>query len=197
MRDMPMRRLLPLFVLTIALLAAHPAEAQLRAEIPGKPAPVAVYEQANSGFSLGQLFNAESFRVSHGYQFSYNSFAGEGIGVGVYTSSLRFQPSDRLAARVDLGVAHSPFGSGQLQSQLGFSEDQPARVFLQNASVAYRPTENSMITLSFQQSPYGNFYGPRGASAFGHSPFYGGGSSFGASVGSRDHESMFWRTFPR
>jgi hypothetical protein len=195
MRDMPMRRFLPLLVLTVALLAAHPVQAQLRAEAPGKPAPVAVYDQPASGFALGQLFDSEAFRLSHSYEFSYNSFAGEGIGVGVYTTSLRYQPTDRLAARVDLGVAHSPFGSNDLQQQLGFSEDQPARVFLRNASLAYRPTENSLLTLSFQRSPYGGYYG-HGAGPMGYSPFYGG-NSFHATVAGQDHGAMFWRTVPR
>jgi hypothetical protein len=180
-----MRTYLPAVVLLLALFAAQSAHAQLRADVPTRPAGVAVYEQP-TGFGLGQLFNSDNFRLSHSYELSYNSFGGQGIGLGLYTSSLRFQPSDRLAARVDIGVAHSPFGSSALQQQFGFNQDQPAQVFIQNASLAYRPSENSIITFSFQQSPYGSYYSPFG---HGYSPF--GSSSM--RIRSADHDAMFFR----
>jgi hypothetical protein len=182
-------RYLPFVVLLLALFAAQQAQAQLRADVPARPAPVAVYEQP-TGFALGQLFNAETLRLSHSYELSYSSFGGQGIGVGLYTSSLRFQPSDRLAARVDVGVAHSPFGSSALQSRFGFSSEQPAQIFLREATLAYRPTENSMITFSFQQSPFGGFYGPLGFSPYG-------GHGFHTSFRPADHDALFFRSGSR
>ena len=86
-------------------------------------------------------------------------FAGS-VGLGVYTTSLRWQPSARLAGRVDVGVAHSPFGDGAVQSALGFDGAGDTRVFLRNAELAYRPTENSVIHFSVQQSPYGAYASP-------------------------------------
>ncbi len=186
---MPMRQTLAVAALLAILLTAAPAEAQLRADRPDGPAPVAVYGQETTpGFSLGRYFNAETFRVSHSYEMSYSGFGGQSIGLGVYTTSLRWQPNDRLAARADIGVAHSPFGTSALQQRLGFDEDTPARVFLRNAQIAYRPTENSLISLSVQRSPYGNYYSPYGYGA----PF--GGSSFSARYAPADHNDLFWRS---
>jgi len=189
-----MRRLLPAVLLVAVLLATAPAQAQLRADRPGTPAPVSVYEQPSSGLALGQLLASDAFRVSHSYSLSYGSVGGQGLGLGVLTTSLRYQPSDRLAARVDVGVAHSPFGSSALQQQLGFDQNAPAQVYLQNATLAYRPTENSVFTLSVQQSPYGGYFSPygRGAGGFGMSPY--GRSSFQAQFAPADHDALFWRT---
>lgn len=182
-------RYLPVVVLLLALFAAQHAQAQLRAEVPARPAPVALYQQP-AGFGLGQLFNAETLRLSHSYEFSYSSFGGHGIGVGLYTSSLRFQPSERLAARVDIGVAHSPFGSSALQNRFGFSAEQPAQIFLREATLAYRPTENAVITFSFQQSPFGGYFGPLGLSPFG-------GHGFHTSFRPADHDALFFRSTSR
>lgn len=195
----PMRCLYSLFIAAFVLMAALPAEAQLRSEIPTRPG-VAMHDHPGTpvGLATNQWFNRDNFRLAHSYEFSYSQFGGQSLGLGVYTTSLQFQPSNRLAARVDIGVAHSPFGSEAIQSNLGFSHEQPARVFLREATIAYRPTENSVIQFSFQQSPFGGYnpYGYGGHPArYGHgmNPFYGG-SSFNAHFGSSSFDSMFWRT---
>src|SRR5690606_1051296 len=135
---------------------------------------VTVYETAGAP-TLASLFNARTLRINHSYEFSYSSFAGDGLGLGVYTTSLGWQPSDRLAARVDVGVAHSPFGDGALRNALGFDQDAPARVFLRNAELAYRPTENSLLRLQVQQSPYGHYAAPYGYAGYGMNPYGGFG----------------------
>lgn len=192
-----MRYLTPLLLVVFVVLAAVPAEAQLRSEIPTRPG-VAMFDEStpSEGLASNQWLSSDKFRIAHSYEFSYSQFGGGSLGLGVYTTSLQFQPSNRLAARVDIGVAHSPFGSEGIQSHLGFSHDQPARIFLREATIAYRPTENSVIQLSFQQAPFGghNSYGyGYGPHRYGMNPFYGG-SSFSAQMGSRDFDSMFWRT---
>jgi hypothetical protein len=177
-------------LLLVALLfVTAPAEAQLRADLPQGDAPVAVY-QSQTGFSLGSLINPEHFDISNSYEMSFSSFGGQSLGLGVLTTSLRYQPTDRLAARVDVGVAHSPFGSEGVQQSLGFSPDTPAKVFLQNAQIAYRPTENSLIQLQVRQSPYGNYASPYGY----YSPYGVGGSAFRASYGASDFNDLFWRS---
>jgi hypothetical protein len=180
--------------LAALLFAAAPAEAQLRANLPQQDAPVAVYQQNQAGFSLGSLINPDHFRISNAYEMSFTSFGGQSLGLGVLTTSLQYQPTDKLAARVDVGVAHSPFGSGGVQQQLGFTQDQPAKVFLQNAQLAYRPTENSLIQLQVQQSPYGIYASPYGSY---HSSPYGSSSQFQAAFQPNNFDDLFWRLTPR
>ncbi|MEM9997287.1 MAG: hypothetical protein AAF809_06260 [Bacteroidota bacterium] len=181
-------------LLLALLLATTPVQAQFRADAPNGPAPVMVTANP-AGASLGRFFSGDAFKLSHSYEVSYSSFGSAGgFGMGLYTTSLRWQPTANLAGRVDVGVAHAPFGSSQLQSAFGFSENQPAQVFIRNAELAYRPTENSMIRLQFSQNPFGNAGGLYGAQGlgYGYSPYFGG-SSFRAGYGSSDYDTLFWR----
>lgn len=186
-----MRYASSVLLLTALLYLAAPAHAQLRADLPQSgAAPVAVYE-APTGFSLGSLINPAHFKISNAYEMSFSSFGGQSLGLGVLTTSLRYQPTDRLAARVDVGVAHSPFGSNAVQQNLGFSPESPAKIYLRNAQIAYRPTENSLIQFQVQQSPYGSYASPYGY----YSPY--GGSQVRAGFGAADYNDLFWRTTPR
>ncbi|MEL6442948.1 MAG: hypothetical protein AAFQ86_01765 [Bacteroidota bacterium] len=180
-------------VVLALLLIAAPAEAQFRTDAPGRPAPVMVTENPG-GAALGRFFSGDKFKLSHSYEMSYSSFGSAGgFGMGLYTTSLRWQPTANLAGRVDVGVAHAPFGSSDLQSAFGFSEDQPAQVFIRNAELAYRPTENSLIRLQFSQNPFARGgYGYGNPGMYGYSPYFGG-SSFRASYGSSDYDALFWR----
>ena len=186
-----------LALLLAAALAAAPADAQRTADLPGRQAPVALSDGAASpGLSLGQLFNAETVKFSQSYELSYSSGLGGGVGLGVYTTSLRWQPSARLAGRVDVGVAHSPFGDGAVQSALGFDGAGDTRVFLRGAELAYRPTENATIHLSFRQSPYGAYASPYGYGGYGYSP-YGyapyGRTGMTATFAPADSDRLFFR----
>ena len=186
-----MPRLFTILVLAAVLFLSAPSYAQLRADLPSGNAP-GVVSDVPTGFSLRSLFNPDHFRIGQSYEMSFSSFGGQSLGLGVYTTSLQFQPSNKLAARVDVGVAHSPFGSDAVQQRLGFSQDAPAQVYLQNAQVAYRPTENAVIQLQFQQSPFGGYASPYGYGV--HDPFYG--SQARMRVGS-DTDALFWRNASR
>ncbi len=194
----PMRILL--IVLLIVLISSASAYAQLRTDLPGDPAPV-VLTDSQRPLTLSGLFNTQTLRIGHSYEFSYTGYAGGSLGLGIYTTSLQWQPSSRLAARVDVGVAHSPFGSADVQQALGFDQNTPARVFLRNAEIAYRPTENSVLRLQIQQnpmgaygrSPYGSYASPYGYGGYGYAP-----GSYGTSLQARygsDSEALFWRGY--
>jgi hypothetical protein len=178
----------------IVALASSASHAQARADLPGQQAPVSVYASPETP-TLKQLFNAQTLRVSQSYEFSYAGGGAGTMGLGVYTASLRWQPTAQLAGRVDLGVAHSPFSSGLYESALGANSEQP-RVFLRNAELAWKPTENSMVRFQVQQSPYGAYASPYGTSAYGAGRYAPYGSSFGAQVGSSGSDALFWRDQP-
>lgn len=160
--------------LALILAFAVPAKAQRASDVPGRPAPVALSETPGTPLSLGALFNAETLDFGQSYEASYIGGAGGSVGLGLYTATLRWQPTANLAGRVDLGVAHSLFGDAGAQSALGL--DNGTRVFLRNAELAYRPTENATIHLSVRQSPYGAYASPYGVGPYGagaYSPGYG------------------------
>ncbi|MEL6615660.1 MAG: hypothetical protein AAFQ43_07980 [Bacteroidota bacterium] len=185
-------------VLGLALLLADPASAQFQADVPARPAPVEVVASPEApSLSLRSLFNAETLSLSHSYQYGYSAGLGGDLGLGVFTTSLRWQPSARLAGRVDVGVAHGATGS--LANAAGFSPDRPARLFLQNAELAYRPTQNSLIQLQVRQTPYGAACG-YGGSVYAPASQYGAGYGCGASGASASFSTgggdLFWRDFP-
>lgn len=181
------------YSLVLAVVLAIPAAAQ-RADGPAQAPAVAPVP-----LSPGALFNARTLQFSQSYEMSYTGGAGGSLGLGVYTGSVQWQPSAKLAGRVDVGVAHSPFGTGAVQSALGFDDGQP-RVFLRNAELAYRPTENSVLHLSIQQSPYGAYASPYGAygSAFGYDVFGrpAGVTRYNATFGSAGSDRLFFRDGP-
>ena len=156
--------------LTLALLlaVAVPAKAQRASDVPGRPAPVALSEAPGTSLSLGSLFNAETLDFSQSFEATYASGGAGAVGLGVYTATLRWQPSARLAGRVDVGVAQNLLGDAAAQSAFGLDGSDGPRVFLRNAELAYKPTENTAIHLSIQQSPYGAY-----ASPYGYGPAYG------------------------
>ena len=184
-------------VLLVALAAA-PARAQLRGEADARPAAVALYDTPG-GLNLGRLFNGQTLRFSQQAEFSTTSGGAGTLGLGVYTTSLQWQPSARVAGRVDVAVAKNLFGSGALGS--AFGADEAARVYLRNAEIAYRPTANSVLHLSIQQSPYGDYASPYGysngyangiAGPFGRAAF-GDRTGLSASIGSAGAGPLFFR----
>lgn len=152
-----------------ALLAfAVPVRAQRAADVPARPAPVALSETPGA-LGLGQLFNAETLEFSQSYEASYSAGAAGSVGLGIYTASMQWQPTSYLAGRVDVGVMHSPLGSSQIQRGLGLEGAGDTRVFLRNAELAFRPSENAVLHLSVRQSPYGAYASPYGYGAYsGH-----------------------------
>ncbi|MEM0963142.1 MAG: hypothetical protein AAGK21_11480 [Bacteroidota bacterium] len=156
--------------LALFLLAAPPAVAQRASDVPGRQAPVAL-TQTPGTLSLGSLFNAETLDFSQSVEMTYGGGVGGSYGLGLYTASMRWQPSSRLAGRVDIGVAQT-LGTTGLYSAYG--ADQP-QVFLRNAELAYRPTESAVIHLRVAQSPYGGYASPYGyANGYRTSPYRGG-----------------------
>ncbi len=169
-----MRKTLSLLCLVAFLGIAMPAQAQLRGAVAEQRAPSKLYDTGTAGFLLNTLFNPAHFKMSHTYEMSVGSFAGNTSSLGMYTNTMAWQFNDKLAARVDLSVAYSPFGNG-----LG-RQEQNMRVFLRNAEVAYRPTENVSIHFQVRQSPYGAYaspYGYYGPYRYGYANAWYGGPS--------------------
>ncbi len=153
-----MRKTLSLLCLIALLGLAVPAQAQLRTDVKKNPPSVQLYDTGGAGFLLNKLFNPSVFRMSHSIEMSTGSFGGRSSSLGMYTNSMAWHFSDKLAARVDMSVAYSPFNNGAL----GLGEQQKPQVFLRNAEVAWRPSENVQFHLQVRQSPYGSYMSPHG-----------------------------------
>ena len=156
-----------LLFLVVTLALTLPAEAQLRQAPTQEQNRVKLYD-AGSGLSLNRFFDPAHFRMSHSLEFSTGSFGGGASSLGMYTNSMQWQFSQKLAARVDVALAYSP--TGNINGSNSFNGgNNSGKVFLRNAEIAYRPSENTMLHLSIRNSPYGSYMSPYG----GYNPGYG------------------------
>jgi len=172
-----MRKLLSLSCLIVFLALAVPAQAQLRKDVNEQQAQTRLYGGEVTGFLLNKLFSPQHFRMSHSYEMSVGGFGGNTSSLGMYTNTMMFQFNQKLAARVDVSFAHSPFGGNNYFGHNIGNIGDNGRVFLRNAEVVYRPSENTRFHFSFRQSPYGGYMGPYGH--YGYNPYRYRGSSFG------------------
>ena len=184
-----MRIFITLALLLAVLSMSTPAQAQLRDTAIAEKAPAKLYNTNNSSsFSLNKLFDPSIFRMNQSIEFSSSSFGGHTSSLGMFTNSMMWQFSDKLAARVDVSAAYSP-NAGSFSDPSG-NMGGNTQIFVRNAEVAYRPSENVELHLSFRQSPYGTYASPYG--------YYGRGygyNRFHASFGSSD--DLFWRDSAR
>ncbi len=176
-----MRKALFISCIVLMLGVTLPARAQLRQDVNVQNAPVRLYDQ--SGFTLNKFFSPAHFKMNHSFEMSAGSFGGRTSSLAMYTNTMAWQFSSKLAARVDVAFAFSPLGNAGIG---GVSRGNQGRVFLRNAEIAWRPTENMQLNISVRQSPYGRYASPYGA----YGP-YGGYNRFSAGFhsGSRD---LFW-----
>lgn len=189
-----MRNRLFLLWLVVFFGLTVPAQAQYRQDVRNQQAQSRLYDTASAAtFSLNRLFSPQHFRMGHSYEMSFGSFGGASASLGMYTNTMRFQFNSKLAGRVDLAYAFSPFGGANM---LGASEGMQGRFLLRNAEIAYRPSDKVQLHFSVRQSPYGGYMSPYGyggygryGSAFGYRPYYGG-SMMHMRVGSAD--DLFW-----
>lgn len=140
-----------LFVLLIVLsVSAFP---QLKEQKISQPSVVNSIVNQSPG-SLFNIFSPEKFRMNHSYNMSYTSFAGGGLALGVYTNSMLFKLAENMSFQVDASMFHSPyntFGKNAADQLSGFS--------ISSARFDYKPTENMLITVQYQNLPY-NYYSP-------------------------------------
>ena len=174
-----MRSALSVVCLLTVLFTATPAQAQLRGGDEVRRPPVKVFDAGAASFALNKLFSPAHFRMSHSYEFSTGSFGGAGGSMGMYTNTMMWQFNQKLAARVDVSYAHTPFGG----SRFG-NEGNGGQLFLRNAEIAYRPKENVALHFSIRQSPFGSYMSPYGY----YSPF----SRFG--YGYSRGDDLFWNS---
>jgi len=182
-----MRSSILALLLVAALLATAPAHAQLRPSGSAVESSVRLYDQGVSGFSLNRYFTPEHFRMSHTFEASSSSWGG-GTSMAMYTNTMQWQFNSKLAARIDVSAASQLGGNQRLAQAMGQNSNQ---VFVRNAELAYRPTENIQLHLSMRRSPYGSYMSPYG--------YYGGSaydrwnqsSSFRADFGPSGRD-LFW-----
>lgn len=107
-----------------------------------------VKENPSDGANLSNLFN---MRMDHSYSMNFSSWGGQVQNMNAYTNTMRFFFSEDLTGRVDLQVLHSPFGNNMMSNNNSPGMDMD--VLIRNAELNYQISDNSNISIHFQQVP--------------------------------------------
>ncbi len=92
------------------------------------------------------LLDFSKLSMRHSYSLSYTNFGGQGLSLGMLTSSLMYKLSDALDLQTDISLMHSPYSSFGNRNDL-------SGLFLNRAELNYRPTDNLWFQLQFRQVP--------------------------------------------
>jgi hypothetical protein len=147
-------------LLIATLFLAGDARAQFKSQVEDQARVNDAMIHDSPSFLFG-WFNPDRFHMNHSLSFSYQTFNGQGISLGTYTNSMRYDFADNFNARADVSMSYSPYNSISTFGKSDFSS-----VYLSNAELNYRPWENTMIRVQYRNSPYG-FYDP-----FYYNPWY-------------------------
>ncbi len=148
-------------VALIVAASSSTAFAQFRA--PGldqeaDKAQPAVNVMTNAGGDnfMSRLFDPNRWSDHSSYSFSYTSFSGGSVGLGMYTNTLAFQAADNLRVVADVSAVYSPyssFGNAYSKSLNG--------IYLSDARLDWKVSDNTTVMIQYIGGP-----GPNS------SPFY-------------------------
>jgi len=138
----------------VAIFAAYPAAAQFKSQVQEEaPASTAILRQDDGSALLG-WFDPSKFTMQQSVSFSYMTMGGQGMSIGTYTNSMRYQFSDKVNARADVSLMYSPFASSGLA---GMKSNSLSSIYLSRAEVNYKPWDNVMVQLQYRQVPWGYY----------------------------------------
>ena len=145
------------------LLAVGTAFGQFKPKTESSPsADGSLVRSDDSGLMFG-WFDPSRLTMRNSVSMSYTSFAGKGISLGTFTNSLQYQFSEAWSLQTDISLVNSPFNSFGDK----FSKDISG-LYLSRAALTYRPSDNTLFQVQFQQLPAASLY-----SGFGWGGFLG------------------------
>jgi hypothetical protein len=160
-----MKRNIAVMAAMVALLCATQADAQFRKGASEEPSAAQSFVHPPASDAWLGFFNPENFTMRQSYSMSYSAFGSQGIALGRYTNSMMYKFTDKLDARVDVSLQHSPYSTLDRRLQNNFTG-----IFLDRAELNYRPTDNTFLRVSFQKLPY--YYGYYSPSMMGYPGFF-------------------------
>lgn len=148
-----MRKLLIIFI-----LAAGVSFGQFKADGDNTPDIKKSITNPFTGDNIFSFFNPDNFSMSHSFSMSYGSMGSQGLALGVYTNSMAYKFADNLSLSADISLVNTPYNTyGD-----AFTENLNG-LYLSNATLQYKPWENTKIVVQYRQVPGGMY-----------SPYYGG-----------------------
>ncbi len=98
---------------------------------------------------LNALLDPSKFSMSQSYSLSFLSSGSRSFNQGLYMNQMTYRFSNPLIMRVAIGYLHQPFGGPILAKNAG------GNLFVQKASLQYRPSKNTVFSIQYESLPYG------------------------------------------
>ena len=146
-------------LLVVATCVSVPLMAQFKQQVESRPSvSESLVRPQNSNFLFG-WFDPSQLSFHHSYSLSYMNVGGQGLSLGVLTSSLFYKFSEPLDVQFDVSMQHSPFSS------FGNTKDLSG-IYLSRAQLNYRPSENMLFQIQYSQLPTMYWWGMNRPSMF-------------------------------
>ncbi len=150
--------------LVLTLLLSSSAFAQFRGDLPNPYERTGQITTSAMGEDATNVFGLFDMQMNQSYEMTFGSFGGGNMyNQNILTNTINMRFNENLHGRVDVAMAHSPFGNSPM------GQDQNFNFFIRNAELQYDFSDNSTIRLQFRQSPGG--YNPYHRDPFGYRPY--------------------------
>ncbi len=98
--------------------------------------------------SIFSFIDPSKFHMQQSYSLSFISNGSQSGSLGLYTNRLSYTINQNLQLIADIGYLHQPFSSlGNMPLSLDKGQ------LLYGGEIRYKPTENSLIQLRFENAP--------------------------------------------
>lgn len=139
-----------LLIITFIFIVPTLLFAQLKSQT--RPANIGQSIAAPSSMGIFGIFNPDRLSMSHHFSSSFTSGGGGGMLLNTYVNSIRYQISNPLLLRLNLGIANMPYNSYVSNNFNQAKETQ----FFGGAELQYRPTSNTTFSVGINIAP--NYY---------------------------------------
>jgi hypothetical protein len=92
----------------------------------------------------GSIFNLEDISVSHSFSMNYISSGSESYMLNEYVAGLKYQISDPLTLRLNLGMSYTPYSSP------GMPGEDRTDIYLKSATLDYKPSDKFRMVIDFR-----------------------------------------------
>lgn len=134
------------FSILILVLIPVLSFAQLKKDVQSPNISNTLTTNYNNSF-LGFL-DPSRLTMHHNLSMAYTSFGGTDLVVNTYLNTMQYQFSEEFLLTTKLGIMTSPYNS--LPGENALTKSQ----FFGGAELRYKPSENTVISLSFESTPY-------------------------------------------
>jgi hypothetical protein len=139
------------FVLMIVLtIVAMDSNAQFKSKSSEQPNVADSFIHPQSSSDWLSFFNPNNFEMHHTYSANYITSGGQGLALQRYTNTMMYQFAPNLNARFDVSLQNSPYSTLDYRLQNQFS-----KAFISRAEINYKPWDNTILRISYQQAPFG------------------------------------------